>query len=70
MFAIIDGLPYLIHNGMAIPVEIKENGDYSYDVKKAAESDAKGVYTVREILAKCDKLSSVPKAKATKKPRE
>ncbi|MGL5514969.1 MAG: hypothetical protein ACRDBM_17280 [Sporomusa sp.] len=63
MFGIIDGLPYLIHEGKAIPVEIKANGDYSHDETKAVKTDVKGVYSVREIIAKCETLSSLSKAK-------
>lgn len=66
MFAIIDGLPYLIHKGMAIPVNIKPNGDYKPEPSQAFSTEEIGRYTTREILAKCKNLSSV-KARATKK---
>jgi len=58
-FAIIKGLPYLIHKGKAIPVSIKANGDFAYDEKQAKKTKEVGRYSVREILAKCDKLSSL-----------
>lgn len=66
MFAIINGLPYLIHNGMAIPVEMKPNGDYKPEPSQAVKTDETGRYTEREIIAKCKTLSSV-KPKTTRK---
>lgn len=67
MFAIINGLPYLIHDGKAIPVSIKANGDFTYDTSKATDTDVKGVYTVTEVLAKCGAVSSIKEAKKTTK---
>jgi len=66
MFGIIKGLPYLIHKGMAIPVKIEHNGDYSYNAAKGKKTDVKGIYTAKEVLAKCEILSSLEE----KKPKE
>lgn len=59
MFSIINGLPYLIHDGMAIPVNMKPNGDYKPEPSQAVKTDEVGRYTYREIIAKCKKLNSV-----------
>lgn len=59
MFAIIKGLPYLICKGMAIPVNMKPNGDYAPELKQAFKTDKIGRYTEKEILAKCKKLNSI-----------
>lgn len=67
MFAIINGLPYLIHNGMAIPVEIKQNGDYKPELSQAFATEETGRYTEKEIIAKCKSLNSVKKKTARKK---
>lgn len=59
MFAIINGLPYLIHDGMAIPVNMKMNGDYKPEPSQAFKTEESGRYTYREIVAKCKKLNSI-----------
>lgn len=69
MFAIIEGLPYLIHEGMAIPVEMKPNGDYKPEPSQAFKTEETRRYTEREILAKCKTLSSV-KVKTKRKKGE
>lgn len=69
MFAIIDGLPYLIHDGMAVPIEMKSNGDYTPDITQAFQTEESGRYTYKEILAKCKNLKSI-KPKTRKKKEE
>ena len=60
-FAIENGMPYLISNGRAYPVEIK-NGSVRYDKENATLSNSQGVYTLEEVYAKCGKeVSSIPK---------
>lgn len=66
MFAIIKGLPYLIHDGMAYPVSIKQNGDYSYSEQQAFKTDLKGTYAMFEILAKCKVLCSIRRSRKKK----
>lgn len=66
MFAIIDGLPYLIHGGMAYPVDIKDNGDYVVG-SQAFETAEVGRYMIFEVMAKCKNRCSIkktPKKKA------
>lgn len=67
-FAIIGGLPYLIHDGMAYPVEIK-GGAVTVDRSSPQKNDAIGRYTLGEIHAKCGQSVSsiVKKPKANKK---
>lgn len=67
MFAIIDGLPYLIHEGMAIPVNMKDNGNYKPEPSQAFKTEESGRYTEREIIAKCKTLNSVKKKTVRKK---
>lgn len=60
-FAIENGLPYLISNGRAYPVEIKD-GRVRYDKENATLANSPGVYTLEEVCAKCGKeVSSIPK---------
>lgn len=60
-FAIENGLPYLISNGRAYPVEIK-NGSVRYDKENGILANSQGVYTLEEVCAKCGKeVSSIPK---------
>lgn len=60
-FAIENGLPYLISNGRAYPVEIK-NGSVRYDKENGTLANSRGVYTLEEVCAKCGKeVSSIPK---------
>lgn len=60
-FSIENGMPYLISNGRAYPVEIK-NGSVRYDTENSAIANSQGVYTLEEICAKCGKeVSSIPK---------
>lgn len=62
-FAIENGMPYLISNGRAYPVEIK-NGSVRYDKENATLANLQGVYTLEEIWAKCGKeVSSIKKRK-------
>lgn len=61
MFAIIDGLPYLIHGGKAYPVDIKDNGDYLVDKKQAFKTKESGRYMLFEIMAKCKNRCSIKK---------
>lgn|GEM_PF-2166487 len=66
-FAIVDGLPYLISNGYAIPVEIKD-GSVRYDASQSSESEERGRYSLHEIIAKCgNDISSIPKKQRAKK---
>ena len=58
-WAIIDGLPYLIHDGMAYPVTIKQNGDYDIAEDQAFPTDEQGRYLLLEIMAKCGPVSSI-----------
>ena len=44
---------------MAIPVNMKPNGDYAPELKQAFKTDKIGRYTEKEILAKCKKLNSI-----------
>lgn len=68
-WAIIDGLPYLIHDGMAYPAAIKQNGDYTIAPNQAFPTEERGRYLMLEIMAKCGPVSSVKKVarKTTKK---
>ena len=60
-FAIEKGMPYLISNGRAYPVEIR-NRSVSYDKENATLANSQGVYTLEEVCAKCGKeVSSIPK---------
>lgn len=60
-FSIENGMPYLISNGRAYPVEIK-NGSVRYDKEDSTLANLKGVYTLEEVCAKCGKeVSSIPK---------
>ena len=68
-WAIIDGLPYLIHDGMAYPSAIKQNGDYDIAADQAFPTDEQGRYLLLEIMAKCGPVSSIKRTarKSTKK---
>lgn len=66
MFAIIEGMPYLVHSGIAYPVDIKENGDYVLDAEHAFETDEIGHYMLFEIMAKCHNRCSIPKKNTRK----
>lgn len=70
-FAIENGLPYLISNGRAIPIEIKDR-NIVIDESDASMTELEGVYTLEEIIAKCGKdVSSIPeKPKRRKKAEE
>lgn len=59
-FEIDVGKPYLIIDGRAYPVKIK-NGNVEYDPNSGVTTEAKGRYSLREVIAKCGKnVSSVP----------
>lgn len=62
MFAVINELPYLIHNGMAYPVNIKDNGDYELSESQAFETEETGRYMLFEVMAKCKNHCSIKKA--------
>lgn len=60
-FTIENGMPYLVSNGRAYPVEIKD-GIVKYNEKHATMTETKGRYSLQEIIAKCGKnISSIPK---------
>lgn len=66
-FAIVNGLPYLISNGHAIPVEIKD-GSVRYDESHSTETGERGRYSLQEVIAKCgNEISSIPKRQKAKK---
>lgn len=70
-WAIINGLPYLIHDGMAYPVTIKQNGDYDIAADQAFPTEEQGRYLLFEIIAKCGPVSSIKKtARKAKKEGE
>lgn len=59
-FEIDGGKPYLIIDGRAYPVKIK-GGAVEYDPESGTMTEAKGRYTLREVVAKCgDDVSSIP----------
>lgn len=66
-FEIKDGLPYLIADGRAIPVGIRD-GDVKYDVSQAVATELTGRYSLAEVMAKCGNCSSI--ARRTKKKTE
>lgn len=69
-FAIENGMPYLVSNGRAYPVEIK-NGSVRYDKENATLANSQGVYTLEEVCAKCGKeVSSIPKRSRKKTEEE
>lgn len=68
-FAIENGLPYLISNGRAYPVEIK-GGNVKYDEGASVLTELKGIYTLEEIHAKCGKEVSSIKKRRTKTTEE
>lgn len=57
-FEIKDGLPYLIADGRAIPVMIRD-GDVKYDVSQAVATELTGRYSLTEVMAKCGNCSSI-----------
>lgn len=60
-FAIENGMPYLISNGKAYPVDIKD-GVVTYDTKTASMTNSEGGYSLDEVVAKCGKnVSSIKK---------
>lgn len=59
-FAIIEGKPYLISNGMAIPVEIEGTSVTLYE-QAGFISGVIGTYTLAEIRAKFGDVSSYEK---------
>lgn len=66
-FAIMNGLPYLISNGRAIPVSIKA-GNVTFDDSQSSVTEERGRYALREVIAKCgDNISSIPKKPRAKK---
>lgn len=66
-FAIVDGLPYLISNGHAYPVEIKD-GSVRCDESQFSPTKERGGYSLREVIAKCgNEVSSIPKKQRAKK---
>lgn len=59
-FEIDGGKPYLIIDGRAYPVKIK-NGNVEYNPNGGVMTEAKGRYSLREVIAKCGKnVSSIP----------
>ena len=69
-FSIDNGMPYLISNGRAYPVEIK-NGSVRYDKENATIANSQGTYTLEEVCAKCGKVvSSIPKRSRKKTEEE
>ncbi len=64
-FALENGLPYLISNGRAYPVEIK-GSNVRYNKDASIMTDLKGIYTLEEIHAKCGKEVSSIKKRRTK----
>lgn len=60
-FIIENGMPYLVSNGRAYPVEIRD-GTVKYDEERAAMTGEKGRYSLQEVMAKCGRnISSIPK---------
>lgn len=60
-FIIENGMPYLVSNGRAYPVEIRD-GAVKYDEEHATMTEEKGRYSLQEIIAKCgNNVSSIPK---------
>ena len=69
-FAIDNGKPYLIQEGRAIPVSIKDN-DVTTDKGNAVPTELKGRYTLKEVKAKCgNEVSSIVAKKRKKKAEE
>lgn len=63
-FAIENGLPYLISNGRAYPVEINGN-TVRYDDNLGTMTELQGCYTLTEIQAKLgDHVSSIKKRRS------
>lgn len=70
LFAIENSMPYLISEGRAYPVEIKD-GTVTIDDKNGSMTDLIGRYTEREVVAKLgDGISSIKKRTARKKEEE
>lgn len=65
-FIIINGLPYMVANGRAFPVKIK-NGVVEYDETHSSLVNFEGQYTLQEIMAKCKNLCSIPKEKSKRR---
>lgn len=57
-FIIVDGLPYLAANGKAYKVRWDETG-FTVGAEVAMASVPNGIYTEREIKAKCAVLDSI-----------
>lgn len=68
-FVIDSGLPYLVNNGKAYPVEIKD-GVVRVDEDNATLTQAVGSYTQDEIRRKFGRNISSIKPKKTKKDKE
>lgn len=70
LFSIVNGLPYLISNGKAIPVSIND-GSVSVDSGNAKPTKETGTYTLDEITRKLGKnVSSIPEKKRVKKEKK
>lgn len=60
-FIIEKGMPYLVSNGRAYPVDIKD-GVVKYNEEHSTMTEAKGRYSLQEIISKCgNNISSIPK---------
>lgn len=70
MFAVINDLPYLVHNGMAYPVSIKDNGDYELSESQAFKTDETGRYMLFEVMAKCKNRCSIKRQQKRKLSKE
>lgn len=59
-FEIENGKPYLIIDGRAYPVKIKARS-VEYDPSAGTMTEAKGRYTLQEVISKCgENVSSIP----------
>lgn len=65
-FFIENGVPYLVSNGMAYPVEIKD-GNVRYEESQAFPSNIPGRYSLKEVMAKCGNNASSIQKKSRKR---
>lgn len=66
-FAISDGKPYLVYDGMAYPCTVGDS-EVKIDSTHRFESDLIGMYSAREILAKLGEgCTSIQKTETKKK---
>ena len=66
LYAIMEGMPYLISNGKGYPVSIKKD-ELVIDEQGVFDTEEIGRYSQAEVIAKLGECSSIEPKKTTRK---